>query len=374
MWAALARFRDDHADGVALGPLRVALGAMLLYQSMGAADELSRLGYFGDHFHWPYLPEVLVPSHTVYAVLVASRVCLAIMVIVGFACRPALLASGLLALWMLLCDRLQFHHNRYSLALFSVLVGLTPCDVSFRVVDGGGPPRPRTGPFWAVRLAQLQMSVIYLASGGSKLLDPAWRSGVVLADRIARHGHLAVAKGVPYGLVDWLARPHVSGALSKAAITTELALAVALWSRRVRPVALYVGLWFHLTIQLTAKVEVFSFLTLAVYAAFVTPDDRARTLRYDPSTTLGRLLRAGLPWLDWFARFDARPWTPDTVEGAHAFVITRRDGSRVTGLRAVASLARCIPLFFFAWAPLSLLAAFTRKGELSPAPPTPDGG
>ena len=30
-------------------------------------------------------------------------------------------------------------------------------------------PEPRTGPFWAVHLAQLQISIVYLASGGSKL-------------------------------------------------------------------------------------------------------------------------------------------------------------------------------------------------------------
>ncbi|MCA9583811.1 MAG: HTTM domain-containing protein [Myxococcales bacterium] len=366
MLERLGRIRDAHGAGVALGPLRVALGGMLLWQSLDAAHELTRLGYFGDHFHWPYLPEALVPSHAAYVAVVATRVCLAIMVLVGFACRPALTASGALGLYVLLCDRLQFHHNRYSLALFAVLVGLTPCDVSFRVVDGGGPPLPRTGPLWAVRLAQVQVSIIYLASGGSKLLDPAWRGGAVLADRIARHAHIAVAKGVPAWLVDYLARPASASALSKAAILTELALAFALWSRRMRVAALWWGVWFHLVIQLTTKVEVFSFLTVAMYAVFVTPDERTRQLRFDPTTALGQAIGLASRWLDWFARFDAKPWEPDDIEGAHAFVIVRRDGTRVTGLRAAATLARCVPILFPLWAPLSLVAAFTRKGELSP--------
>jgi hypothetical protein len=46
-------------------------------------------------------------------------------------------------------------------------------------------------------------------------------------------------------------------------------------------------------------------------------------------------------------------------------VIVRRDGSRATGIRALAMVARCVPLLFPLWAPLALLASFTKGGEAS---------
>lgn len=355
------RFRDEVADGSALGPLRAVLGLLLGWHALLASAELSRIGYFGDAFHVPMLPEALVPSHRVYAFSLALRVCLAVMVTLGIRARPALAASALLLEWSLLSDRLQFHHNRHSLACYALLLALSPCDRSFRAVDAAP---IRSGPFWAVRLAQVQVSLVYLASGGSKLLDPDWRAGLVLADRIARHAHLAVEAGVPERLVAWLARPDTASALAKAAITTELFLVLGPWSRRARVVALFCGVWFHAIIQVTAKVETFSVLTVAMYAVFATPDRAARTVRYDPSTLRGRAAAALVLLFDWLSRFELAPWEPDDRRG-HAVVVTRRDGSTATGIRALAMLARCLPMLFPLWAPIALVASFTRRGDLT---------
>lgn len=363
MIRTLARMRDEVGDGYVLGPVRVALGVLLGWHALLAGEELGRLGYFGDAFHLSMLPDALVPSHRMYAFLIAARVVLAVMVVLGIWARPALATSALVGVWMLLCDRLQFHHNRYSLYCYALLLALTPCDRSWRAMDPAV-PEPRTGPWWGVRLAQLQVSIIYLASGGSKLLDPEWRNGAVLADRIARHAHLALAAGVPKGVTDLLARADVASALAKTAITTELVLCVALWLRPTRVVALWWGVWFHLTIQLTSKVETFTLLTLAMYATFATPDHHARVLRFDPSRLRGRLARATVALLDWLGRFEVKPWEPDDQRG-HSVVIERRDGSRVTGIRAFATLTRCLPLLFPLWAPIALLASFTRRGDLS---------
>ena len=365
MIALLRRFKDEIADGYVLGPVRVALGALLGWQALSGAQELEQLGYFGETFHVSMLPEALVPSHSLYAVLLALRVVLAVMVIFGVWARPALAASALLGFWLLLCDRLQFHHNRYSLYCYALLLSLTPCDRSWRATESAV-PEPRTGPFWAVRLAQLQVSVIYLASGGSKLLDPDWRSGLVLADRIARHAHLAVAAGVPRRLVNTLAQPDAASALAKLAIMTELVICVALWIRPTRVVALWWGVWFHITIQLTSNVEIFTLLTLAMYGVFATPDHHARTLRFDPSRFWGKAAGTFVPLFDWLGRFEVKPWEPDDQPG-HSVVVVRRDGGRVTGVRAFAMVARCVPALFPFWAPLALLASFTRQGDLTTA-------
>lgn len=365
MIALLLRFKDEIADGYVLGPVRVAIGALLGWHALDAASELERIGYFGEAFHVAMIPEALVPSHSMYTALLTLRLCLAVMVMFGVWARPALAVSALLGFWILLCDRLQFHHNRYSLYCYALLLALTPCDRSWRAADGAV-SEPRTGPFWAVRLAQLQVSIVYLASGGSKLLDPDWRSGLVLADRVARHAHLAVAAGVPRKVVDALAQPDAASALAKLAIMSELVICVALWIRPTRVVALWWGVWFHVAIQLTSKVETFTLLTLAMYGVFATPDYHARKLRFDPSRFWGKTAGALVPLFDWLGRFEVKPWEPDDQSG-HSVVVERRDGERVTGVRAFAMVARCLPILFPFWAPLALVASFTRQGDLTTA-------
>lgn len=363
MFAALARFRDEVADGYILGPVRVILGILLGWQALSAAEELAKVGYFGDFFHLAMIPEALVPSHRAYALILALRVCLAVMVMIGVWARPALAGSALLGVFILLCDRNQFHHNRYSLFLYAFLLALTPCDRSWRAPESTVVV-PRRAPFWAVRLAQVQVSIIYLASGGSKLLDPDWRNGLVMADRIFRYGPMAVHAGVPRGIVEVLARPDVASAVAKLAIMTELILCLALWLRPTRIIALWWGLWFHVVIQFTSKVEVFSVLSLAMYGLFVTPDFRPRTLRFDPSRPWGKIAGTVVPFLDWFGRFEVKPWEPDDQHG-HSIVVTRRDGGSATGIRAFAMLTRCIPILFPLWAPVAFVTSFTKRGDMT---------
>ena len=267
----LRRWRDEQGDVFLLGAVRVALGGLLVANALRAAGELRR-GYFGDAFHWPMLPEALVPSRGVYAALVVAQLVLALLVVAGTRARDALLASALLGTYVLLCDRLEFHHNRWALFGYSALLAFAPCDRSFRL---GGAPGPRMGPLWAARLAQVQVSIIYLASGGSKLLDPDWRSGQVLLERFHLYGQRDDVSAIARWLVELGSRPGVAGVLAALAIATELFLAVGLWPRRTRLLALGWGILFHVTIEATSSVEGFTWLTLAVYALFLTPDMRA---------------------------------------------------------------------------------------------------
>lgn len=363
MLGALAKLRDEVADGYVLGPVRASLGVLLGWHALSAAEELGRIGYFGDVFHVSMIPEGLVPSPRLYAVVLAARLCLAVMVAIGVWARPALVGSAALGLWLLLCDENQFHHNRYSLFCYALLLSLTRCDRSWRATELSV-LEPRRGAWWGVRLAQLQVSIVYLASGGAKLLDEDWRDGLVLGDRVVRYAHVANAQGVPKIVTELLARADVASAAAKLAITTELFLCLALWLRPTRVVALWWGLWFHVVIQATSKVETFSILALTLYGVFVTPDYRVRKLRFDPSRFWGRLVGVVVPLLDWFARFEVLPWEPDGQRG-HSVVVVRRDGERATGLSAFAMLTRCLPLLFPLWAPVAFVASFTRRGDLT---------
>ncbi len=206
---------------------------------------------------------------------------------------------------------------------------------------------------------------MYVASGGSKLLDADWRAGQVLLERFRLYGERAVAAGVPARVVAWLSRPETTSALAKMAIATELLLAVGLWTRRARVVALWWGVWLHLVIEATSRVEGFTWLTLAAYGLFVTPAVRERRLFFDAARPRGRWAARAVTALDWLARFEVKPWAPDAVRRGHSVVVVRRDGTHATGIGALAMVARCTPLLFPLWAPLALVASFTRGGEAS---------
>jgi hypothetical protein len=143
-----------------------------------------------------------------------------------------------------------------------------------------------------------------------------------------------------------LADPAFSSGLAKLAIATELFLAVALFLPRTRAFALWWGTMFHLTIEVTSQVELFTWLSLAVYALFAVPALRERALVYDPAEPRALFVARVVRWMDWLGRFDVRP---DGAAGG-GFTVIDRDGSRARGLLAVARIARATPLFF----PLSM--------------------
>lgn len=353
--------RDEGSTHV-LGVVRVGLGVLLFREGIEDAQELLSRGYFGEFFHMPYLPEALVPSRSVYVGLLAVQLLAAVLVTVGHLARPALMFAGVSLVYVLSCDRLHYHHHVYALACYAVLVSLSPCDRSL-TITGDGRDDGSMGPLWAIRLAQLQVCIVYLASGGSKLLDPDWRNGLVLLDRLVRYGDQAVARGVPQRVVAFLQQPGTAGILAKLTITTELFLAVGLWLPRTRVAALFIGVWFHLLIEVTSEVGYFSWLTILVFALFATHDVRARTFFFDPSHTRAALSARAVRALDWLGRFQVKAWEPDDLTRAHHVVVVQRDGTHVTGLRAVAAVARCTPLLFPVWGPLALAASFTHSAR-----------
>jgi hypothetical protein len=345
----LTRWRDETGDTTALGFARMLTGGFLVYEGARAWQELSASTYFADVFHVAMIPEALVPSRGVYSAILVTEIVLGVIVLLGRFARPALFGSALLGVYVLLCDRVQFHHNRYSLACFAFLLAFAPCDRAYVV----GASRSRTGPLWAMRLAQLQMSIIYLASSSSKLLDPDWRGGAVIAVRFAMNRAEAVARGVPTGLYDALSDPTSASVLAKLAIATELFLAFGLWFPRTRAFALWWGLMFHLTIEATSRVEIFTWLTLTIYVLFATPDARARTLVGSSESLVVRVVAS----LDWLQRF--------ALEAGPSLAVVDRDGTRLTKLRAVVGIARAIPLFFPLWFPLAVVERVVRRASSS---------
>ncbi len=356
-------WRDEARDGYLLGLLRLLLGGLLGIQTWQRWVELGRGPYFADFFHLPLVPAAWVPTEGVYRLLLGVQLICAALAVLGKRGREALLAGSSIGLYLMLCDRLQYHNNRFSLLLFCFLAAFTACDRSFLLYRGRAHAlelASRIAPTLPRRVIAFQVSLLYLASGGGKAFDADWRSGqtMLLRFRLGLEATQAEGWGPPAWVAELLATPWFAELASKAAISLELALALGLWLGRTRVLALWAGAVFHLAIHLSARVELFSWVMGAAYLAFVTPELRERTLLVDPTKSLGRAFRTLVPALDWLARFRVEE-LPAGGQGAIAVAVVDRDGSRETGVGAAALLARALPGLFLLW-PLLALAARRR--------------
>ncbi len=357
-----ASFFSEERDAYLLGLLRLALSALLFLNCARLILELCRGGYFGDFFHIPMVPEAWLPSATGYAIILGAQALAAVLAFLGLWPREALLTASSLGLFVLTLDRLQYHNNRYALLLLGFLLAFTPCDRSLLIARKPHtlPEAERVAPTFTRRLFQSQVSLVYLGSACGKLLDPDWRGGQVLSLRFASTAPFWAARGVT--LPNWLGTT-LSSALfaslaAKLAISTELFIALGMWFPRTRRLALWVGVLFHFSIEVSARVELFSWLMVASYLSFVVPELRERRLELNTKRALGRALARVLPWLDWCARFQISQRARD--EPASLFV-TNRQGRTEHGLRGAALLAEAIPVLFPFWLPLAFLARLARR-------------
>ena len=361
----LARFFDEERDAYVLGVLRVAVGVLIAVQTGERLLETFRSGYFGDVFHLPIVPAALVPSLPLYVLLQLAAFAGGVLAVVGFHGRAGLLVSALAGLFLLVANRLDYHNNRFALLLLALLTAMSPCDRSLVLVRGRAhslPESERRAPVLVTNLIRLTVSAVYLSSGGGKLLDADWRGGQTMLLRFTRSLEELAARGLtlPEPLALAYSSPLVASLASKSAIVLELALAVALWLPRVRPLALYAGALFHLSIELSARVELFSYVMAAAYVSFALPELRERVVELDPNAGVGRFVAKVLPSLDWLARFRVEPRT------SAAFAVRDRRGVRHAGVAALAELARATPLLFPVWLPLALAARAGRTRRRVP--------
>jgi Vitamin K-dependent gamma-carboxylase len=251
--------------------VRVGFGLLLLNEAWLATQELRGAGFFGDRFHQPYVPEGLVPSAGIYTALLGLQWLAALLVLSGRWARPALLVSASLLVYAMLCDRLWFHHYRHTMAAFCTLLAFAPCD---RHLVLGRDAQAGPGPLWAQHAIKAQVSFMYLASAGSKLLDPEWRGGQMWGRMMS-----GVATSLPASIAHAVETPLGASLMAKGAITTELALAVLLWVPRTRRYAIALGVLFHLAISMLTPVRLFTIEMLLVYLLFLAPDLDPRPVR-----------------------------------------------------------------------------------------------
>jgi hypothetical protein len=131
---------------------------------------------------------------------------------------------------------------------------------------------PRHAP-WALRLAQIQLSVIYLSTVWEKAGGVLWRNGTAVsyAMRIGDIERLPMPSFVTDSIL--LTQLATFGTLA-----AELAIGVLVWNRAARPYVLALGVLLHLSIEFTLAVGFFGLGMMTLYLAFLPPHRAAQVL------------------------------------------------------------------------------------------------
>jgi Vitamin K-dependent gamma-carboxylase len=243
------RFWFEPEPAATLVLLRVAVGAVLLLWALAYAPDLAT--FAGPRGIVPGGSAAYLPSQVA---LVLAGVCL----VAGYRPRLAAAAAFLCLAWLHHVDPWTLNSGDALMRDVVFLLALAP--------SGGG----RISP-WALRLVQVQVSVMYVVAAASKLAGAHWRDGTA----------------VSYPLrIPSMTRVHLPGAVTSSQLAahvltwgvlgTELAIGLLVWSRRARPWVLGAGVLLHLGIEVTMRVGFFSWIVLACYVAFIPPERAER--------------------------------------------------------------------------------------------------
>lgn len=229
-----------------------------------------------ERFHvtwWSWLP---VPSPGLYRILLWVGVAAGVAMLLGLAVRLATATALAVVSYLLFVDMTGFAHNRGFLVWMLFGLSLLPTGGAYTVLNlrrrrteaGRAPSGTSPGPVWPVLMLQVVVSSVYLTSGGTKLLNPDWRSGQVLWDRMLRHEHLIPFDGWAYDVLVSRTFHHL---LSPSAIALELFLGIGLWFGRTRGAAVVLAIVFHVSIEITASVQTFSYSALTALLIWAVP-------------------------------------------------------------------------------------------------------
>jgi uncharacterized membrane protein YphA (DoxX/SURF4 family) len=335
---------DRPASVRSLALLRLVLGPVVLIHLWPFLTDTLGGTTYDDHFWvrwWGFMPQV--PGE-VQVALVWTGAVAAIGLSLGWRTRLVAPITWVCVAGNLFLSQHHFRHNRAFLLFLLAAVALADSgrvlslDARRRRARTGarpGDPGDDLGTVWPLWLLRALAASVYLASGFSKLIDTDWSGGLVLWDRAVRHQHLVrerVPEPIADVVVELVTARWVHTITSPIAVAIELFIGIAIWFGRTRLAAIWVAIFFHVSIELSASVEVFSLAAIAALAIWATPATRDRTVVIADGTWVRRL--------DWFARFDVqdRPGAELTV--------TDRDGTVHSGGTARWLLWSRLPVVF----------------------------
>ena len=272
------RFWFEPQATSSLAVFRIAIGAITFAWTLSLLPDLG--AFFSAHGIEPSPPAHppagwwgvlnIFPSYTVvlvlYGLLLVASVCL----VVGYRTR---LASVLAFVAIM-----SFQHRSTSiwnsgddlLRIMMFFLMFAPAGASLSL-DRLRTARARFWEFparapWALRLVQIQISVVYLSAVWVKLHGPTWRDGTAVSYAVRLEDFLRFP--LPHALAHSLL---FSSVMTYSTIAVELMIAVLVWNRAARPLVLALGVGLHFGLGSSLRLGFFGEIMITCYLAFLSP-------------------------------------------------------------------------------------------------------
>jgi hypothetical protein len=343
-----------------LALLRVLAGPAVLlhlqpFLSDAASGRTYRDAFYESYAAWyPELPEPL------YVGLLWLGAAAAVAMSLGLITRLATATAFGVVAYNLFLSTTHFHNNRAYLVIVLGLLAAAPCGRELSLDAWLRRRRGRaaletSAPAWPLWLLRFECTAVYGASGLSKLLDPDWFGGTVTWQRVVRARDQLESWPLPDWALSLLTNRSFHTGAAKLIVLTELFIVVGLWWPRTRYAAVWVAVLFHVAIELSASVQVFSVLAIAMLVIWAVPSTRDRMIRIDPGSARQRRWSAVVRRLDWLARFRF-----GSAPAGSPLEVVDRDGSRLRGVPALAFAFSRLPLTAWFALPTLLLPGVRR--------------
>lgn len=272
------RFFFERVPASNAAVLRIAYGLVLTGWALSIAPDA--LTFFGDGGVLPADPQrdwrwsilAVFPTDGAVIALVAVLIIAGVCLIVGVVPRIATFAALVVLISLLYRNFWITNSGDLLLRNLAFLLLFVPTGAALTLPqfmrDRQRPFRFPDHPIWPLRLIQIQISVGYLFSVWEKFPGDTWRDGTAISYALRIED--VVRFQAPGLLTDQVVLVNV---LTYGTLALELALAILVWNRKLRPWVLAGGVLMHLGIDVFLEVGFFSYLMIVAYIAFI-PSDR----------------------------------------------------------------------------------------------------
>lgn len=291
MTAAWQSFFWSPLDLTSLAVFRVLAGTLVVLNAITLARSQQQLldphGYV-THSSWLQSPYAtgLAASRRLPATSTSARLLLAAYGLCGLVLvlgpgsgSGGLVASAALlafALFTIISQRnpILRHSGDVLLGILLVLLACSPSTeaLSLEALRRGTPSEPLPAP--ALRLMQIQLSVLYMTSVLYKLRGETWRRGTATHYVVQLLGHRKRRLPAP------LDTPALHRVATYATLVVEFAGGLLVWFPATRYPALLAIAGLHVVLQLLMRMHLFQYIMLSALVLFVPGEDMARLLAW----------------------------------------------------------------------------------------------
>ncbi|HTK62593.1 MAG TPA: HTTM domain-containing protein [Pseudonocardia sp.] len=283
--AGWTRFWFEPQQTSTLGLFRIAYGFLVTLWTLSLLPNL--FAFFGNDGIMPQYPKDGAAAWGVFELSTGTPLLIAVFVAllagavaltVGFHSRVAAVVVWVGVLSFAHRNPLIGNSGDELIGNVALFLALAPSGTSLSLDRLRSVGRDRFWEFperapWALRLVQIQLSVVYLSAVWDKVQGEMWRNGTAVsyALRIADVGRVPTPGFVTHSVV-------ISELMTFGTLALETSLGILVWNRVARPWVLTLGILMHLGIDFSILVGFFSFMMIVCYLSFVPAQTASRRI------------------------------------------------------------------------------------------------